>query len=203
MNQVHDQHVEPEELLAAIQRVVVDGSRATFLAESGNAMGLANRFLVFDQPGRFRTSMIYGSLGHCAAGVLGAARALAPLPAVALVGDGAMLYTHELHTAVSHHIDNAVWLVLNDARYGSAFDGQTSRGLSSAGLEFPRVDFVAYAKALGADGVTVRSSEHLDSALRGALCAGVPYVVDVWVERRASPLARRFAHFFTPETTER
>lgn len=188
--------VHPRELMAGIQRVIVDGSCAIVLAESGNAFAWTTSSLTFDEPGRYRASLICGSLGHASGGVLGAALAARPVLAAAVVGDGAMLYRHPIHTAVSRGIDNVMWIVLNDGRYGSAWDGQTSRGLSTYGLAFHRVDFVAYARSMGADGVQVTNNHELDEALHQALHAGRPFVVDVHVDHAPSPLSSRFARFF-------
>jgi acetolactate synthase-1/2/3 large subunit len=186
--------VHPEQLLAAIQRCVIDETTAVLLVESGNSFAWANHLLRIPEPGRYRASMQWGSLGHASAGVLGAAVS-ASGKAVVLAGDGAMLFTNEVSTAVAHRLA-AVWIVVNDAGYGSCVAGQRSRGLCARGLQIPRVDFASYARALGADGTRVQDPEALVPALSGAMTAEGPYVVDVLVRRVDSPLATRFSSFF-------
>lgn len=186
--------VHPAELMRAIQRYVVDGSDATLLVESGNCFGWANRHLRFKEPGRYRASMTWGSLGHASAGVVGVALVRGG-KAVALCGDGAMLFGNEISTAVAARLD-AVWLVVNDAGYGSCIAGQRSRSLSCEGLAIPRVDFAAYARSLGAEGTRVDSAPQLDSALSLAMQIEGPYLVDVWVQTAESPLDERFAQLF-------
>jgi acetolactate synthase-1/2/3 large subunit len=186
--------IDSKIVMSAIQRVIVEGSKACLFIESGNALGLANAGLTFREPGRYRISMLEGSLGHACAGAVGAAL-VRPGKNVVLTGDGAMLYTHELSTAVAHQLP-VIFAVLNDAKYGSCIAGQHSRGLSERGLEIPRVDFVAYARALGGNGRLVTRARQLEPALRAALRAVGPFVVDIHVRVLEQPLAASFKRFF-------
>jgi acetolactate synthase-1/2/3 large subunit len=168
--------------MAAIQRRVIDDSEAIVFAESGNAFVWATHFLRFAAPGRYRASTGVGAMGHAAAGVVGAALA-ARRRAVALVGDGAMLMQNEISTAVKYAAP-ATWVVLNDGRYGMCEQGMGILGLV-ADARFPEVDFVAFARAQGADGVRVGHVDELDAALRRALRVSGPFVVDVLIDTGA------------------
>lgn len=172
--------VRPDALMQAVQHVVVEGSDAIVLSEAGNAFAWTTHALRFDVPGRYRVSTGYGSMGHAVAGVVGASLATGK-KAVAIVGDGAMLMINELSTAVAHAIP-AVWVVLNDARFGMTEQGMRSIGREPQGLDIPEVDFVAFARALGAEGVTVAHESELEPALRDAMAARVPFVVDVRID---------------------
>src|SRR5204862_6495603 len=132
----------------------------------------------FALPGRYRASTGVGAIGHAAAGGVGAALG-AGRRAVAVVGDGARLMQNEISTAVKYGA-RAVWIVLNDGRYGMCEQGMGMLGLV-ADARFPAVDFVAFAQAQGADGVRVGAAGDLDAALRQALRAERPFVVDVLV----------------------
>ena len=134
--------------MAAIQRVVVDRRHRLVLAESGNSFAWATHCLRFRDAGRYRVSTGVGSMGHCAAGVVGAAFASGH-PAVAIVGDGAMLMNNEINTAVKLGAP-AVWIVLNDSRYNMCEQGMAVLGLADAGI--PEVDFAMLAQAMGAAG---------------------------------------------------
>ena len=177
--------------MEAIQRHVVDGSGALVMSESGNAFAWCNHYLRFETPGRYRVSTLFGSMGHTAAGVVGAALATGR-KAVAVVGDGSMLMNSEVSTAAQYRAP-AVWVVLNDAGYGMCRDGHRALGLTEANVGFPRVDFVDIARAVGADGLRVETEDLLDHALELALEAEGPFVVDVRVDpSEASPLLQRF-----------
>lgn len=172
--------VRPSALMASLQRVVVNETDVPVLSEAGNAFLWTTNALRFDVPGRYRTSMGFGSMGHAAAGVLGTALARSR-PAMAVVGDGSLLMNNEISTAVSLAIP-AKWVVLNDARYGLVADGMQGLGHTPFGLDFQRCDFEVLARALGADGVVVEREEQLDDALRLALAGDWPFVVDVRVD---------------------
>ena len=185
--------VRPEALMAAIQRVVIDLHGGLVLAEVGNAFTWATHLLRFREPGQYRVSTGVGSMGHCAAGVVGAALA-GRRKAVALVGDGAMLMTNEVNTAVKLNAP-AVWIVLNDARYNMCEQGMAVLGLH-ADASIPEVDFAMLARAMGAAGQVVESEAELDAALHIALAAGGPFVLDVRIDPSclAPSMARNRAH---------
>jgi acetolactate synthase-1/2/3 large subunit len=182
--------VRPRVLLDAIQRKIVDASDAIVIPDTGNALAWATHWLRFPRPGRFRISVAFASMGHAAAGVVGAAIGSGG-KAVALVGDGAMLMVNEVSTAVAREVP-AVWVVLNDARYGMTTQGMKSVGFEPAETSIPRVDFVMMARAVGADGVRVEHEAELDAALDAAMRAAGPFVVDVHIDPdEAPPVGRR------------
>jgi acetolactate synthase-1/2/3 large subunit len=182
--------VRPSYLLAQMQRVVVAGSDAWVMAESGNAFCWANHHLRFSEPGRYRVSPGFGSMGHAATGVVGAAIARRG-KAVALVGDGAMLMLNELHSAVQYGAD-ALWIVLNDACYLMCAQGMTVMGWTPFSCELPPVDFVALARALGGDGERVTCEAEVGPALVRAMQARGAWVLDVVIDRgETAPSGRR------------
>lgn len=183
--------VRPQKLMDALQRQVLDATDAIVLAECGNSFAWCNHYLKFDQPGRYRVSTLFGSMGHVAAGVVGAALA-SEKKAVAVVGDGSMLMNSEVSTAAQYGAQ-AVWVVLNDAGYGMCRDGHRALGLAGEHLAMPNVDFVEWARSMGADGARVDTEDTLEIALRDAMRAEGPFVVDVRIDpSEASPLLKRF-----------
>jgi thiamine pyrophosphate-dependent acetolactate synthase large subunit-like protein len=171
--------VHPEAVMAALQ-TVIDRHSAVVLAESGNSFTWATHFLRFNRAGRYRVSTGVGSMGHAVTGVIGAAHARGG-KAIALVGDGAMLMNNEISTAVKYQIP-AVWVVLNDARYGMCAQGMATLGLEGADALIPLTDFVAIARGMGAEGVAVANAADLGSAFEAAMSASVPYVIDVQID---------------------
>ncbi len=182
--------VRPQSLMAALQSVVVDGSDATVVAESGNAFAWANNLLRFTEPERYRVSTGFGAMGHFANGVVGAALATGR-KAVALVGDGSMLMGTELNSAVQYRAP-AVWIVLNDASYSMVDQGMRALGLTPLPTGMPRVDFVALARACGADGIRVEQESQLKDAMIAAMAAEGPFVIDVQLDNsETTPWMRR------------
>ena len=183
--------VRPQVLMAAIQKQVVQESDAIVMSECGNSFAWCNHYLRFTSPGRYRVSTLFGSMGHMTCGVVGAAMATGG-KAVAVVGDGSMLMNSEVSTAAQYKT-NAVWVVLNDSGYGMCRDGHNALGLTGDEIDFPRVDFVKMARALGADGVRVEAEDTLELALETAMKAEGPFVLDIHVDPgETSPLLRRF-----------
>lgn len=72
-------------------------------------------------------------------------------------------------------------------------NGHTALGLATDELDFHPVDFVQFARSLGANGISVADEGDLDNALSQALVADGPFVVDVKIDPgEPSPLAKRF-----------
>lgn len=172
--------VRPEILMQAIQRIVVDGSDAVVLSESGNSFTWTTNMLRFPQANRYRVSTGVGSMGHNVTGVVGAARGRNG-KAVAVVGDGSMLMNSEVSTAVKYQLPT-VWIVLNDAYYNMCNQGMTLLGMKGADAKLPDTDFSLIARGMGAEGIRVEAEVNLESALERAMAATGPVVVDVTID---------------------
>lgn len=172
--------VHPEVLMNVIQSVIVEGSDALVMAESGNSFAWAIHCLRFTQPDRCRICNGFGAMGHFVTGVVGAALARKG-KAVAIVGDGAMLMNNEVNTAVKFQIP-AVWIVLNDARYNMCDQGMGLLGFKSVDTKIPETDFVMLARSMGADGIRVERESDLKAALEKAMTSTDPFVIDVLID---------------------
>jgi acetolactate synthase-1/2/3 large subunit len=172
--------VRPEILMQAIQRIVVDGSDAVVLSESGNSFTWTTNMLRFPQANRYRVSTGVGSMGHNVTGVVGAAKGLNG-KAVAVVGDGSMLMNSEVSTAVKYQLPT-VWIVLNDGYYNMCNQGMTLLGMKGADAKLPDTDFSLIARGMGAEGIRVEAEVNLESALERAMAATGPVVVDVTID---------------------
>ena len=182
--------VRPSFLMEAVQREIVEQSDVIVLTEAGNSFTLGSHHLRFPASGRYRVSTTFGSMGQAAAGVLGAALGRQG-KAVAILGDGAMLMQNEISTAATYGID-AVWIILNDARYAMIAQGMAAIGWQPFETDFARADFVAIARAMGGEGVRVERELDVQLALRAALAARGPFVVDVLIDRdELAPSNRR------------
>ncbi|MCU0533229.1 MAG: thiamine pyrophosphate-binding protein [Hydrococcus sp. Prado102] len=175
-----DGSVRPSVLMETIQKVIVEGSNAVVMTEAGNSFAWGTNALHFNQPNRYRVSTGFGSMGHAATGVMGAALAHNG-KAVAILGDGAMLMNCEINTCVNYQIP-AVWIVLNDGGYNMVNQGMAMQGLLVKEAEIPQADFVMIARGMGADGIRVFEESELESALEKALASSVPFVVDVVID---------------------
>ncbi|MEZ4321799.1 MAG: thiamine pyrophosphate-binding protein [Myxococcota bacterium] len=191
--------VHPGALMAVVQERIV-ARDLPVISEAGNAFAWATRVLRFDAP-RYRVSPDFGAMGQASAGVVGLALGTNG-PAVALVGDGAMLMNTEISTAVATGA-RAIWVVLNDAAYGMIAHGMHAIGLEPVETDIPPVDFVTFARAQGADGARAHDAESLRLALDAALAADGPFVVDVAVDPAVPPpFGARNDALLEPQETE-
>lgn len=119
-------------------------------------------------------------LGYAVPAAIGAQIANPGTPVLAAMGDGGFMFSvNELATAVKYRLP-AVFLVLNDNRYGAIkwlqermFEGRWGE----ADLANP--DFVKLAHAFGAHGVRVKGFDDLGDALRAGFGADRPTVVEL------------------------
>ncbi len=180
-------------LLQEIQRVIVEQSNSIVMAESGSSFAWANHALRFLTPNRYRTSASFGSMGHFVTGVVGAALK-SPNPAVVISGDGAMLMNNEINTAVKYGA-HAIWVVLNDARYGLTEYGLQALGIEPLETRLPETNFALFAEAQGARGRVVTRESEIADALQESLNVRGPFVLDVRIDPHdvAPMLATRIA----------
>lgn len=175
-----DNGIDPQALVQAMQEVLVDGSDALIMAEAGNTFCWTTRDLRFETPGRYRIPTTFGTMCKATCGVVGAALGSGK-KAVALVGDGAMLMTNELTSAVQYGAD-AKWIVLNDRAYGMVHQGMQAIGMPPFETQIPEVDFAEYARAQGAEGRRIRRHAELVEGLRWLLDTEGAALLDVWTD---------------------
>ena len=90
----------------------------------------------------------------------------------------------ELETAVREGAHMVV-LVFDNERYGMIRDHQARRGsLASPATDLGALDFAAAARACGARGARVETDAAFEPALRTALAASGPTVIQLAVDRR-------------------
>ncbi len=119
------------------------------------------------------------TLGYAVPAAIGAKLAHPDAPVLAVVGDGGFLFSvNELATAVKYRLP-VVFLVLNDERYG-AIKWLQERMFGRWGeADLTNPDFVALARAFGADGERVSSLDELPRALEKALGHPGPALVEL------------------------
>src|SRR5438270_3318393 len=141
-------------------------------------------------------SMGFGPMGFGVAGVLGAQLAAPDRPCISVCGDGAFfMHASVLGTAVEYDLP-VVWVVWNNYAYASI------RGLQRGYLggrelatdfHHPKTgerynpDFAAMARSAGVEGVRVDRAADLAEAVRKAIDANKPYLIDVDIAADINP----------------
>jgi pyruvate dehydrogenase (quinone)/pyruvate decarboxylase len=106
---------------------------------------------------------------------------------VAIVGDGgfAMLMA-ELSTAVAHNLPVKIVVLKNNALAEVMFE-QREIGYPNYGCELPPIDFVAFAKACGADGFRCERPEEIRPAIQAAFNSPKAALVEAVVDPEEKP----------------
>jgi thiamine pyrophosphate-dependent acetolactate synthase large subunit-like protein len=170
--------IHPARVYGELRRVLDDD--AVVVGDGGDFVSFAGRFVEPARPGSWLDPGPYGCLGT-GLGYALAARLARPSAQVALLlGDGAAGFSlMDIDTLVRHRLpvaivcgNNGIWgLEKHPMRMLYGYD-------VAADLQ-PRCRYDLVAEALGAAGELVTSPAGLAPALRRALDAGVPYLVNV------------------------
>jgi acetolactate synthase-1/2/3 large subunit len=199
--------VHPGRVVATLARVLPE--EAIITTDAGDFGTWAARGYRFHRPGTFLGS-VAGPMGYGLPAAIGASLARPGRLGVALAGDGGFAMTMaELETAVRERA-HVVALVFDNGRYGTIWRHQHLRGSGEGlGTRLGPLDFAAVAEACGALGLSVRSDEEFEPALRQALEAGRPAVLHLvldprWTTPDASPADYQLqaAEVDVPETVE-
>jgi acetolactate synthase I/II/III large subunit len=174
--------VHPGRIVATLRRVLPD--EAILTTDAGNFAGWAGRGFRFRRPGTFLGSTS-GAMGYGLPAAIAAALVHRDRPVVALVGDGGLAMTMaELETAVRENA-RVIVVVFDNERYGTIRMWQDRRGSGEGvGTELGPVDFAAIARAVGARGARVERDDAFEPALRAALAADRPTVIQLALDRR-------------------
>jgi thiamine pyrophosphate-dependent acetolactate synthase large subunit-like protein len=118
-------------------------------------------------------------LGYAVPAAIGAQIARPGQPVVAVVGDGGFMFSvNELATAVKYRLPIA-FILMNDNRYG-AIKWLQERLFGRWGeADLANPDFVAMARAFGARAERLERVDGLPAALRAALAADRPSVIEL------------------------
>jgi acetolactate synthase I/II/III large subunit len=170
-----------QQALAAQLRCVLPPD-AVVTTDAGNFGGWPARYMRWRVPGTF-LGPTSGAMGYGVPAAIAARLARPDRPVVALVGDGGFLMTGlEVETAVREDIPIVV-LVYDNNQYGTIRMHQEREhpGRQIATALGP-VDFAALARALGAEGVSVRDEQEFGPLLERALHDARPTVFHLRVD---------------------
>jgi len=121
----------------------------------------------------------FGTLGYAMPAAIGAKIACPTRPVAALAGDGGFLFTvQDLGTAVEQRLALPIIVWNNDA-LGQIAGDMAARGIPELGVKPRNPDFLALARAFGAEAVRPQSLSDLSEAIRRALSADGPTLIEV------------------------
>ena len=193
---IHASPIRPERVVADCQKVLPE--TAILACDVGVNHNWFMQFWRARRPQTMLNSWGFSGMGFGTAGALGAKLAAPERPVVAIAGDGCFtMVPHVLCTAVEYDIpvvwliwNNFAWASIRDIQYGMFAGREIGTGFYRGSNRTPyNPDFAAWARASGAEGVTVAKSEDLKGALEHAIGANKPFVLDVHVDANVHPPA--------------
>ncbi|HEX7387719.1 MAG TPA: thiamine pyrophosphate-binding protein [Castellaniella sp.] len=189
--------IRPEYVVGTLRKALPDDVILTL--DSGVHHNWFMQFWEPRRPASMLNSWGYSSMGFGVCSVLGAQLAAPDRPCVAVVGDGGfMMAPHVVATAVEYQLP-CIWIVWNNFAWGAIRDLQYGlfkgrelgtafyKGKQGPGGQRYNPDFAVWARACGADGVTVTRSEDLAPAVEQAIRNRRPCVIDVHVDGEVRP----------------
>ncbi|MBE7091352.1 MAG: biosynthetic-type acetolactate synthase large subunit [Clostridiales bacterium] len=172
----------PKKIIEAVNATKPAGTVIT--TDVGQHQMWTAQYAKFDRPRRFVSSGGLGTMGFGLGAAMGAYVATKD-PTVLITGDGSFgMNLNELATAVTYNLPIVI-VLMNNGVLGMVRQWQTlffGKRYSNTVLQ-RKTDFVALAKAFGANGVKVNTEEELFAALHTAWKANGPTVIDVTVEK--------------------
>lgn len=146
------------------------------------------------RPGHYFDHYPLGSMGSCLPMAIGAAAAAAEeaaasgrpaRPVVHVTGDGAFgFYCAELHAAVQGDLP-LVTIIANDGAWGTEYHGQKNAIGRAVNTELGQLAYEKVAEGFGCVGVRIEEAAALAPAIREALHAQRPTVLNVLVDSQA------------------
>lgn len=156
---------------------------AIFALETGESAIWAARYVIFNGERRIMGSFNHGSMAVGLPACLGAQAAFPGRQVWGLVGDGAFVMSmQDLVTAVRYRLPIKL-LIFNNQELGFVKMEMEEAGLakSEEALHLQNPDFVAYAKACGADGIRVEEAKDIPMAIAKAIASPLPFIIDAVV----------------------
>ena len=179
--------ISPDYLMHTLAEALPDG--AIVSEESPSNQGSLHRYLPIDTPGGYYNSAS-GGLQFALPAAVGLQLASPERKVVCVIGDGSSMYAIQALWSAARYDANILVVVVNNSRYGilESFGEFVGANEGMPSLELPGIDIPALARGFGCDCEQVEAPEELPGALRRAVDAGRPYVLDVAVDRTVPQL---------------
>ncbi|MBA3610573.1 MAG: benzoylformate decarboxylase, partial [Rubrobacter sp.] len=163
---------------------------AVVVDESTSSKGMLHQYVRVSTVDGYHTSAA-GGLGFCLPATVGLKLALPERVVACVIGDGSTMYSIQaLWTAAQENL-SVPFIVINNSGYSILKAFRDTIGISDVpGLDLPGIDHVRIAEGLGCKGERVEEPGDLGPALKRALTADGPYLLDVAVDQTVPGLLR-------------
>jgi pyruvate dehydrogenase (quinone) len=177
--------LRPQMVIKALSDLLADD--AIISLDCGANTHFAARHLMLRANQRLTGTGMMASMGPGLSYAIAARLAYPTRQSVAVVGDGgfAMLMA-EMTTAIAHDLPVKVVVLKNNSLAEVMFE-QREIGYPNYGCELSPIDFVAFAKACGADGFRCERPEEVRPAIEAALRSPRAAIVEAVVDANEKP----------------
>lgn len=179
--------IRPQTVARSIGELARDD--AIFVCDTGAVTVWGARNLRLRAHQRFTLSSSLATMAFALPGAIGAQLAYRDRQVIALAGDGGFgMLLGDFLTAVKYDLPITI-VVFNNRKLGLIQMEQEVKGYPEYQTALQDLDFGAFARLAGGDGVRVTAPGDLNDALRIAFASSLPYVVDIEVnpEERTMP----------------
>jgi acetolactate synthase I/II/III large subunit len=174
--------------VAAVDAVLATlPSETTVVCSHGNVDFWVDARVQLRQPNRYLRAGQSGALGAEVPYAIGARFAYPERPAVVFVGDGGIgFHITELETAARYDRP-VIAVVLDDQKWGAIALPQKMAYGGEFEMDLPQRDWAKVAEGLGGFGSIARTQSEITKAMKDALAANKPAVVQIPVQSVLSP----------------
>ncbi|BDG46835.1 thiamine pyrophosphate-binding protein [Parageobacillus sp. KH3-4] len=175
--------MRPERILQEVREVVPRDAYIT--TDVGwNKNGVGQQFPVYEA-GTILTPGGYATMGFGAPAALGVKIARPDKVVVSLVGDGGFGQNPAVLATAAEENIAVVWVIMNNYAFGTIAGLEKAHFGTTHGTVFQKdgkpysPDYAGIAKAYGIEGIKIQSAEEFKPALKHAIEANKPFVIDV------------------------
>lgn len=155
--------------------------QAIFTCDTGAVTVWAARHLKLKQNQRFSCSFNLASMAYALPASIGAQMAYSDRQVISLSGDGGFnMLMGDFLTAVKYKLPIKIF-VFNNHKLGLIKMEQEVEGFPEHETDLQNPDYALLAKSFGASGASVKDPDKLEEAIKNALNAKGPYLLDIWV----------------------
>ncbi|MDM4719353.1 thiamine pyrophosphate-dependent enzyme [Micromonospora sp. WMMA1363] len=174
--------MHPARVVAELRAAFPDD--AVLCVDSGAHRAWFAEYWNIRQPGTHFSLTNLGPMGGAIPLGIGAKLARPGQPMLIATGDGCLLmHGMELHTASRERIPVVV-AVMNNRAYGNIWYRASKIGPGAERLtDIPGIDWVGFARSVGADGERVEQPGQIAAAVARGLAASGPYLIDLVIDK--------------------
>lgn len=180
--------IHPARIISELRKSVP--AECILVIDSGAHRAFAGHYWTSYQPFTYISATNLGPMGWAIPAAIGVKCAQPNKPVAVITGDGCMhMEGIEIATAVRYQL-SIIYVVINNAAFGNVWLRLHNQGAVPDKLtSLPDIDWAAFAKALGAHGITVSDPKDLSDAFAMAQKNKGPTVIDVKADKHfASPV---------------